>query len=101
MTSLVERVARALCEANFAAKGAEGEFGTVDDCWFAFTDAAQAAIAAIPDAARITKLEEALGYIVRADGKSGGEFIDWQRCVDRIQEVARVALQGETAHKEE
>jgi hypothetical protein len=40
----IERVARALCAANFAKKGAEGEFGNVDDCWWAFTDDAKAAI---------------------------------------------------------
>lgn len=39
----IERKARELCAANFASKGSEGEFGSVDDCWFAFVGEARAA----------------------------------------------------------
>lgn len=41
-TNLLEGVARALCAINFAKNGCEGEFGTVDDCWWSFVDEAQA-----------------------------------------------------------
>ena len=40
----------------------------------------------------ITTLVEALEYIERQTGKGPDGFIDWQRCVDRIQSVARAAL---------
>jgi len=43
----VEGVARELCRLNFARQGCEGEFGNVDDCWFAFKDDAEAVLASL------------------------------------------------------
>ena len=39
--TLVEREARAMCKANFDKEGCEGEFGSVDDCWWTFADDAR------------------------------------------------------------
>ena len=114
MTSLVERVARAL-------------WGHDDDETVPFENAdpltqeqmrgyAQAAIAAIPDAARITRLEEALRLAVpiiedereimfesfkQPAGRYKGEVIDREANkdiakMDRALEAARAALQGES-----
>lgn len=40
----------------------------------------------------VARKDEALEYIARRDGKDANDLIDWQRCVNRIQEVARTAL---------
>jgi epoxyqueuosine reductase QueG len=45
---------------------------------------------------RVEELEEALQYIAQQIGKDADGFIDWQRCVDRIQEIARAALSHRT-----
>jgi hypothetical protein len=66
---MVEEMARALCALNFAKKGCEGDYGNVDDCWFAFVDEAQAA-ATIAER-RMEEMREALeartSKTVRAD----------------------------------
>ena len=41
---------------------------------------------------RLRVYREALGGIGRETGKGFDGFIDWQRCVDRIQMIARTAL---------
>lgn len=43
-------------------------------------------------AAEIAIAVEALEYIRQRDGKTPDGLTDWQRCVDRIQDVARYAL---------
>jgi hypothetical protein len=86
----VEAVARALCALNFRKKGCEGEFGNVDDCWFAFTDEARAAIAAMghtPPSGEDGELRELLI-----------ESFDFLRGVDDAADDLRkrvlIALQG-------
>ena len=38
------------------------------------------------------RLREALEYVSCQNGRGPDGFIDWQRCVDRIQNVTRAAL---------
>jgi hypothetical protein len=39
-------------------------------------------------------MREALKSICRETGRNADGLIDWQRCVDRIQERARAALES-------
>lgn len=85
----VEAKARELCAANFAAKGCEGPFGTVDDCWWAFEDEARAALSpkvSIPDVEAVA-LELRGLLTARQERAEADDQIGWEAQSIHIAEL--------------